>query len=183
MSARVLAILGLAVLPLIPGSPGPAFAAATDSPTVTRFAVPSDNSHPGEIVQGPDGALWFTQNLSSQIGRIDTDGTITEYPTQSTSSAPQNIVVGPDNALWFSEATPSRIGRITTDGQLTEYAIPGGGLPAGITVGSDGNIYFTLAQTAQVGGFQPQGGRFLGTTQLTPGTNPGGITTGPDGNL
>jgi streptogramin lyase len=34
----------------------------------------------GGITTGPDGALWFTEQNASKIGRITTAGVITEFP-------------------------------------------------------------------------------------------------------
>jgi virginiamycin B lyase len=50
------------------------------------------------IVAGPDGALWFTDQGNSLIGRIATDGTYTlqEIISDGVSSG---ITVGPDKEL------------------------------------------------------------------------------------
>ena len=42
---------------------------------ITEYPVPSFNSQPVGITSGPDGALWFTKRLGSNIGRITTSGT------------------------------------------------------------------------------------------------------------
>ncbi|HTV92224.1 MAG TPA: virginiamycin B lyase, partial [Verrucomicrobiae bacterium] len=58
-------------------------------------------------------------------------------------------------ALWFADAGNNKIGRITTAGVATEYTIPSGGAsPVGITVGPDGNIWFTEAGTGYIGVLQ-----------------------------
>ena len=83
------------------------------------------------IVNGPDGALWFTEYNAGKIGRITTAGKITEFPT-------------PDNSLWFTEVGGNALGRITTTGELTEFAFGGADTsPDGITVGSDNRVWFT----------------------------------------
>src|SRR5437868_6578127 len=66
----------------------------------TEFDVPTMNSSPWGITVGPDGALWFTELVGGNIGRITVAGVITEYPitTPSTTpnSSPFGIVTGPD---------------------------------------------------------------------------------------
>src|ERR1039457_940406 len=67
---------------------------------------------------GRDGALWFTEFNSNQIGRITTAGYVTEYPIPTAGSWPIGIVAGPDGALWFTEQLGDKIGRITTAGYI-----------------------------------------------------------------
>ena len=46
----------------------------TTTGRITEFALPPDPSGPnlpGEIVAGPDGAMWFTESGVNKIGRID----------------------------------------------------------------------------------------------------------------
>jgi streptogramin lyase len=42
----------------------------TVSGVITEFATPTPNSTPVSIVAGPDGNLWFTENMASKIGRF-----------------------------------------------------------------------------------------------------------------
>src|SRR3989442_111509 len=72
---------------------------------ITEFPLP-DRSLPGGIVSGPDGALWFYETGSNQIGRISTDGQITEFPipTANASEPYQGfLAVGPDKDIYFTE--------------------------------------------------------------------------------
>jgi streptogramin lyase len=48
------------------------------TPTFTEYAVPTAKSQPFAITAGPDGALWFTENIGTKIGRISTSGVITQ---------------------------------------------------------------------------------------------------------
>src|SRR4051794_27527086 len=58
--------------------------------TVTEFKLPTGLTFVNQIVQGPDGNLWFTENAAtaSKIGRITPSGQITEFKTPTTGSAP-----------------------------------------------------------------------------------------------
>src|SRR5260221_14225385 len=95
-----------------------------------EFSDGATNNGLYNIVTGPDGNLWFTENFTGKIGRITTNGTITDFPLPSTNCQPFDIIVGPDNALWFSEFASNKIGRITTDAVpgnfsfITEYPLP-----------------------------------------------------------
>ena len=69
-------------------------------------------------------------------------------------------------------------------GDITEFPVPGtgtGGLNR-ITLGPDGNIWFTNPGTNEIGRMTPSG-QFTGFPIPTPGSSPIDITTGPDGNI
>src|SRR5207248_2461200 len=112
-----------------------------------EFAL-AGNSHPHGITAGPDGNLWFTQYNGNQIGRITPAGSVTEFPPLPTSdSYPNRITAGPGDqhrsSLWFTELGTNKIGRITRDGAVTEFSLPTNHEAFGITVGPDGNLWFT----------------------------------------
>src|SRR5262249_27412404 len=77
----------------------------------TEFSTPTSSSGPRNIVVGPDGALWFTEETGNKIGRITTAGVITEYPIPSNNGA-FGITLGPDGNLWFTEFAGNKIGRL-----------------------------------------------------------------------
>src|SRR3954453_20804550 len=58
--------------------------------TVTEFKLPTGLTFVKQIVKGPDGNLWFTENAAtaSKIGKITPTGQITEYKTPTSGSAP-----------------------------------------------------------------------------------------------
>ena len=106
------------------------------------------------ITAGPDGALWFTDCLGPQIGRITTAGVISKFrlppgtQSRSITTTPNTgacgITAGPDGALWFTETFANKIGRITTTGELSEFLLPTpNSYPSGITAGPDGAVWFT----------------------------------------
>jgi streptogramin lyase len=84
---------------------------------------------------------------------------------------------------------------MTTSGVFHEYPVTGasdGGIIGsslkGITVGSDGNIWFTNwgsggSSTNFVGVLNPNTGDISGEYLLSPDGSPQGIVSGPDGNL
>jgi streptogramin lyase len=118
--ARLLPILvaGLIAVLLVPA---PATA-------IDEFPVPP-GTKPGGITAGPDGALWFVEEGTSQIGRITTAGVVTDhYPVttgaRSSVSPLDQITLGPDGALWFTQPRDNQIGRITTAGGAPSESPP-----------------------------------------------------------
>jgi streptogramin lyase len=108
-----------------------------------------------QIVRGPDGNLWFTQDYLGEIGRITPNSYgVTEFQTLSPNSGPTGIAVGADGALWFTENSLNRIGRITTSGVATEYQLPSGSTYVnlqGIVGSSDGSIWFCESNNSAIG--------------------------------
>ena len=167
---------------------------------VNVFPLPSGSfSH--SITSGPDGNLWIKE--PGKIARITTAGAIREFPLSSSSHVDTmnwpatlygstlwgDITTGPDHALWFTDPPLSlsqngKIGRITTTGTISEFSTSKI-QPYGITLGSDGNLWFTAVDYSKFGGVI---GRITptGTIRLFP--LPEGffslyIISGPDGNL
>jgi streptogramin lyase len=166
-------------------SSAPAWAAAG---TITEFTIPTKGT-PFDITAGPDGNLWFTEDIGNKIGRITPRGSFTEFPVPTASSGPRGITAGPDGNLWFTELDGNKIGRITTGGSFTEFQIPStcgssaGCGPAGITAGPDGNLWFTEFDGGNIARITPSGS-FTGAFHIPTRTSrPYGITAGPDGNL
>jgi streptogramin lyase len=112
--------------------------------SITEFPVPTVNcSLASGILAGPDGALWFSEEIGNKIGRITTDGTITEFPLPNPNSLPRHFTIGTDGALFFTERA-DRIGRIAMDGTISEFEVPTvNASPYGIATARDGSIWFT----------------------------------------
>lgn len=174
---------------------------------ISQFALPllkdADESRwPGDIVAGPDGALWFTELNGERIGRIATKplGQITEFaiPTRPAAAAsggqrggppaehvdprPGSIAVGPDGALWFTVPNFNAIDRITVGGHITEYDVGPDARPANIVAGSDGALWFTLPMTQQIGRITTSG-RVTRYRVATANASPQNLAPGPDGAL
>jgi streptogramin lyase len=180
----------------------PSFASADPLGTTTLFnSGLRGQAFVKALAKGPDGNVWFvdTKNFAPvpEIGRITSTGTITEYPlkAENTLSA---ITAGPkaEKYLWFTDqgATPA-IGRIDSEAPGSEVeatvnefstGLNVGSKPLGITLGPDGNLWFTdQGTTSAIGMIEPGGENKIKecSTGLNLGSQPTGIAAGPDGNL
>jgi virginiamycin B lyase len=142
---------------------------------ITEFPLPNPRSQPWEITGGPDGNVWFTELSGNRIGRITPDGAITEFPVPTPASQPNTIRRGPDpnpgdNCAYQLEA-------------LGEAAFAG-------RYGSFGGCVARLATTKTLWFTETSGNRVAQVTTdgdifeyaiPTPGSQPVGITQGPDG--
>ncbi|MFH8756115.1 hypothetical protein ACH4A6_11085 [Streptomyces atroolivaceus] len=88
---------------------------------VGDFTQLGPDSGPTVIMDGPDGALRFTEYRAHRIGRITTDGRVTEFSVPTPECEPFGIAQRPDGALWFTVTAADRIGRLTTGGMVTEF--------------------------------------------------------------
>ena len=68
--------------------------------------------------------------------------------------------------------------------RITEFTVPTTASgPEDITVGPDGNLWFTEETASQIGSYNPTTNTFRQFATLTANSEPYGITRGPDGNL
>lgn len=164
--------------------------------SITEYATPTAGSNPAGIAAGPDGNLWFTENLGNKIGRLTPSGTFIEIPVPPTVISsniyvanPVGIATGPDGNLWFTEQNANKIGSINpTTMTIVQYPIQTGS-PGGLNAhlrdivsGPDGNLWFTEYGASKIGRITTTG---TVTEYSTPTSNSGptGITVGTDGNL
>jgi streptogramin lyase len=168
-------------------------ASITTTGTVTEF--PTSGTNPNAITAGPDGNIWFTELNGNMIGKITPSGTLTEYPVPTSTSNPSGITTGPDGNIWFTEWGADKIGVFNPNspGIITEYLLPANALPPGppgtsnsgpqsITVGPDGNLWFTETNNDKIGKINPTTGAITEYAVPT-GSYPFAIVAGLDGNL
>jgi virginiamycin B lyase len=167
----------------------------------TSFLVPPDRfgggapGVPASITAGPDGNVWFIPDFIDGhyfAGRVTPDGQFTFFETPGTNNVLGSITAGPDGNLWapalrFDPRTGQRlsasIDQITVNGQFTEFPLPDASHAASsITLGPDGNFWFTEPAVNQIGMMTPDG-QLTEYAIPTPNSNPQLITAGPDGNI
>jgi streptogramin lyase len=148
---------------------------------VTEFTT----GYAGAITGGADGNVWFSDSSDGRIGRITPAGVVTYFSNGiSAQYAPHGIAAGSDGNVWFVEGIPfgsnDKIGRITPAGVITEFSSGvTDHLLAGMTLGPDGNMWFTGINA--IGRITPAG--VVTEFPEIHGNPAGPITAGPDGNL
>lgn len=149
---------------------------------VRTFPLPNGYQS-NHIVEGADGAMWFTKSRARLFGRNTASGTISEIPIEYKGSYPDAIVTGLDKAIWFTLTTA--IGRLASDGRIEYFESPYAGMIQEMCVGPDGSLWFTVAEHTYRDwiGRITLNGTFSHFNLTTVEAFPQGITTGPDGNL
>jgi streptogramin lyase len=150
-----------------------------------------------DIAPGPEGDLWFTENLRERrIGKITPDGKVTKFKMLPKGVEPGDLVTGPDGNVWFTYERGGfgfdggGIGRITPGGKVTLFPEPPElhGSPFEIIVGPDGNLWFDHAAiftpTGQAIGRITMAGEISEfSTGLSEGSAVTNLTAGTDGNV
>jgi virginiamycin B lyase len=187
LTAGLLAACGKGT-PITSGTPTPS---PTIPPRVTsQYPIPTASSHPVGIALGSDANLWVTEFTGSKIAQLNTGGKVSEAVTPSKHAGPNGIASGPgpNLNLWFTETNLARVAQITVGGPpYTEYTLPNpSARPAGIALGSDGNMWVADTGTNSIWKVQQIRVKpHVKFTQyvLTGNAQPTGITNGPDGAL
>src|SRR6202049_48090 len=163
--------------PFFTGTGGPA------SGTIVEYPVPTANSGPFAITQGPDGNMWFTESNTgtNKVAKVTPFGVFTEYTLPTANAFPGNIVAGPDGNLWYVDEA-NHLGRVTTAGTITLFPAAD---PAGIAVGPDNNLWVPEFNGMKVDVYSTAGALLH---SYPSNTNPANlqleqITAGPDGNM
>ncbi len=165
-----------------------AAAPAAAAPTLTEFPIPTANSMPQEIVQAPDGSLWFTELGVDQIAKVTPSEppVIEEFDVSGVLTNPLSIAVGPDGNVWFTGTVGGEggVGRINPANPADVQAYSGFGAAAtlgGIATGPDGNLWVTDFQDDVAFRISTAGVKVGGNINLDPANPviPRGITRGP----
>lgn len=170
---------------------GDAVGRITTSGVVSSYPV-AKGSGAGLVTRGADGNVWFAEFTGSAVGKITPAGVISTYPVAG-NSLPAFMTLGADGNVWFTEENTGNVAKVTPAGVVTEFHIPGGppaaetaatgSDPDGITLGPDGNVWFSVRGQDKLGRITPAGVITLFGAGITAGARPTGITTGRDGAL
>lgn len=155
----------------------------TNSPVIIEHKIPTIGAHAGGIKVGPDGALWFVETTTQQIGRISTEGIVTEFPLEEGGIAEAQgfIAVGPDGALWFNLDDSNQLGRITSTGEITQIDLPEGLSPIReLVTAPDGALWVTSRGLGAIVKLNADGTVAAQYPLPKDGSNPTGMIVGPD---
>lgn len=173
-----------------PGGTSATIGRVTPSGTITNYSAGlTMNAFPNGFAAGPDGGVWFTDGGMPAVGRIDPATQLIQEFTDGLSENTSGIGAGPDGNLWFFEALPSaKIGSInpTTHEvrEFTEGLGSGASLGGSPKAGPDGAMWFADdGSTPAIGRIAPDGSIQEFSAQLPPGSGPGDVALGADGNI
>jgi virginiamycin B lyase len=131
------------------------------TPDGRRTSLGTSGSQGGPILEGPAGEVWATgqQQGTVTIDRIAPGGDIRSFPIGSGKESAgeiyvRGLAVAGDGSLWVATGEETSLGygyaglggeliRIDPDGTVTHFGVRDGIEPEGLTLGPDGNLWFT----------------------------------------
>ncbi|HEV2583902.1 MAG TPA: hypothetical protein VGT44_23815, partial [Ktedonobacteraceae bacterium] len=143
--------------------------------TFKEFPTPSANSQPYGITVDSHNNVWFAENNSSvaRIGEYTAQGKMNEYTIRSNPPGgltPHMITVDHNGNIWWTEGWVGMIGELQvsqavpgTNKGVTEYSYPapcgscGGTHASGISVDTNGNVWFSDALQDIIASFPVSG--------------------------
>lgn len=155
----------------------------------TSLALPSAAASSPALELSPGTAYIFAIVVNGSVLATPTPApfTIIEYYVPGAFSFVDPITAGADGNLWFYQQdgiAGESVDKISPSGIITKYQLktPPYRDPQGITLGPDGNVWFTETANSSVGKITPSG--VVSEYPLpTKGSAPWMIAGGPDGDV
>jgi virginiamycin B lyase len=170
-----------------PERPRPA-AVIVDGPakvSIKQWPVPTPGSRPHDPMAAKDGAIWYTGQLSSKLGRLDPrTGAFKEYPVRM-QTAPHGLAEDNDGNIWFTGNHLGLIGKLDPKtGAVAEYKTQAKD-PHTIAIDQSGIVWFTAQNANVVGRLDPTSVDKTGEVKLvtspTPNSRPYGLVINSKG--
>src|SRR5205823_3738786 len=134
--------------------------------TIHEWDVPTKGAHPHDPAVGPDGALWFTEQMANKLGQLDPkSGEFKEYSlkvanmvgrldprngkidlkkVQTANSHPYGIAINSKGFPIFCEFATNKMAKIDAQSmEITEYMLPEGVRPRRMAIDAGDLVYFT----------------------------------------
>ena len=123
----------------------------TPAGAITEFLV-CDFCFPNDIVQGPNGILYFTKSDPS-LGRITTSGQLLSDVILPNTSAIGNGLAAQGDNIWITDFNNNSLWRYRiSTGQFTQFPVPTPGAnPYDVAVDASGIVWFTEFNANQIG--------------------------------
>lgn len=146
----------------------------------------------GQLTMGPDGNAWVSDG-SGVLKRITKAGSIANFPATGGTESDITSLTSSSGHVWYAKFNPGMaiggipstggiIGKMTPEGIPTPFPAPVQDLiPASLTPGADGNVWFTTGHGVGIGRITPTGAYQLAS--MPEGHSADSIAFGPDGHL
>ena len=127
-----------------------------------EWAVATPGAFPHDPLATADGAIWYTGQHASVLGRIDPkSGAIREYPTRVPDSGPHGLTADAAGNIWFTANSAAYVGKLNpASGVITEYKMPDPAASDPNTPIFDGKgvLWFTVQGANMIGRLVPHTG-------------------------
>jgi virginiamycin B lyase len=153
---------------------------------IREWSVPTKGAHPHDPAVGPDGALWFTEQMANKLGRLDPKtGNFREYPlVYGKNSGPHGLVADANGNIWYTANFGGYIGKLDPrTGDVTEFRMPSEKVddPHTAVFDAQGTLWFTAQGGNAVGRLDPNTGKIVLKEVPTESALPYGIQVNSKG--
>jgi len=105
---------------------------------------------PAAIAVAPDGAVWFTIEMSDALG-VHRHGRIERLSKQTPNLETLGLDVDADGGVWYTDATARAVARMAADGSIRSFPLTTPIVRLGrLAVAPDRAVWFADATTASV---------------------------------
>ena len=152
--------------------------------SMEEFPVPA-GTHPHDVAPAPDGSVWYTAQITGELGKLDPATGETHHIPLGEGSSPHGVIVGPDGAPWITDSGLNAIVRVDPQTEEVQvYRLPAESGYANLNTAAfdtNGILWFT-GQNGVYGRLDPATGD-MQVFEAPRGRGPYGITTTPDGSI
>jgi virginiamycin B lyase len=176
-----------------PGQPKPPGVAVHGpvNASITEWTLPTAGSRPHDPAVAPDGAIWYTGQAGSMLGRLDpATGRFREYPLKRPAApestarwlpygvGPHGLTADSSGNIWFTAQLAGYVGKLDPNtGETVEYRMPDASArdPHTPIFDQKGTLWFTLQNSDMVGRIVPSSGEVKVVRVPTADSQPYGI--------
>ncbi len=165
---------------LVPSATRPAVDFVMQEYPVTRGQGPHD------VAPARDGGVWYTAQLSGELGWLDPKFGVTKAIKLGAGSAPHGVIVGPDGAPWVTDGGQNAIVRVDpATHEVKRFPLPADRANTNLNTAvfdRDGRTLWFTGQTGSYGRLDTQTGA-MAVFDAPRGAGPYGIASCPDGQI
>jgi virginiamycin B lyase len=141
---------------------------------------------PHDVAPAADGGVWYTAQLSGELGWLDPKTGQTKAVKLGTGSAPHGVIVGPDGAPWITDGGLNAIVRVDPlTSEVKRFPLPADRRNANLNTAvfdKDGRTLWFTGQSGVFGRLDTQSGAMV-VFDAPRGAGPYGIARCPDGEI
>ncbi len=158
----------------------------TDAPFVLQEYPITRGQGPHDVAPARDGGIWYTAQLSGELGWLDPKFGVTKAVKLGAGSAPHGVIVGPDGAPWVTDGGLNAIVRVDPATQeVKRFPLPADRPNANLNTAvfdRDGRTLWFTGQSGVFGRLDTQSGA-MAVFDAPRGAGPYGIASCPDGQI
>lgn len=158
--------------------------------SVKKYETPSGSQPLFPVFDSARHSIWVgdTTLNSGRIWQLNVDtGKYAEHKIQGANIITV-IALAPDGKLWYIDPLTKQpngtLGLYNPDAKSAkQFVIPSEGIPTGLAIDNDGNLWMPILQSNKVAKYTPAMGQFTFYDIPTPKAEPTGIITDSQGNV